>query len=217
MEMFHWTNGRMCSKCGKPMQEDYPHDVCTDCRDAGHFFEKGYSCVQYGLYEKELVLSLKYGGKAYIGKIIGKIMADRLEVEEYIPDVIVAVPMHRKKERKRGYNQAEIIAAELAKLLGIPFKSGLLVRKANTLAMSRLAPEERRMNIENTIMASPKGAAGIHEKNILLVDDIYTTGSTASECARALLEAGGAEVRVITFAAGANIIRWDKGAAQVCG
>ena len=217
MRSFHWTNGRVCAKCGKALQEEYHHDLCLDCREAVRFFTRGFSCVQYGIHERELLLKFKYSGKTYIGEKLARIMADRLETENLGAELVIPVPMHSKKKRKRGYNQAEIIASELAKKLCVPYSGSLLKRSGNTAAMSRLAAEERRMNIEGAFVVSAYAAEVIAGKRVLLVDDIYTTGSTASECSRVLLSAGAREVFVITFASGANLLKWDKAAAQVCG
>jgi len=154
-----------------------------------------------------MLLSFKYGGKTFIGEKLAQIMADRLETEELETDLIIPVPMHRKKQKKRGYNQAEIIAVRLAKKLRVPYSGGLLLRTEYTAAMSRLTPEERRMNIENAFKVPAYARGRIAGKRILLVDDIYTTGSTVDSCSRALMTTGAREVRVITFATGANMIR----------
>ena len=217
MRMFHWANGRTCEKCGKLLQEDYPHDICADCREAGHCFDKGYACVEYGIYERDMLLSFKYGGKTFIGEKIAQMMADRLESEHLEADVMIPVPMNRKKQKKRGFNQAEIIASRLAKKLSLPYSAGLLKRTGNTAAMSKLTPEERRMNIENAFKVPEMAIGHIAGKRILLVDDIYTTGSTMDACSRALKEAGASEVRFVAFASGANLLIWDKAAAQACG
>ena len=206
MSLFHWANGKTCAKCGKILQEQYVHDICTDCRESGHCFEKGYTCVQYGLHERELLLAFKYGGKAFIGEKIAQIMADRLESEDLEIDLIVPVPMHKSKQKKRGYNQAGIIAKELAKKLSVPYSDKLLLRQGNTLAMSGLSPFERRMNMEKAFSVPEYAVRKTAGKRILLVDDIYTTGSTASACTQTLMDKGAREVRVITFAAGANLL-----------
>ena len=205
MATFRWANGRTCEKCGKILQDNYAHDICADCREIAHHFEKGYTCVQYGKRERELLLAFKYGGQAFIGDKIAEVMADRLAPENLDMDLIIPVPMHRRKERKRGYNQAEIIAKCLSKKLGLPYSSKLIKRAENTPAMSGLTSSERRLNMDNAFCISKSAEDKIKFKRVLLVDDIYTTGSTASACSRVLMERGASEVRVITFAAGANV------------
>ena len=205
---FHWANGRVYDKCGRIVQDDYPHGICADCRDNGHFFEKGYSCVQYGIHERDLLLAFKYGGKAYIGEKIAEIMADRLEAEDLNIDIVIPVPMNREKQKRRGYNQAEIIAAHLSKKMRLPYSCKLLLRTGRTAAMSRLSPEERRMNIENAFSIAQGRAKEVEGKRVLLVDDIYTTGSTADACALRLMDAGAKEVRFISFASGGNLFKF---------
>ena len=204
---FRWTNGRTCEKCGKILQENYVHEICFDCRESAHHFEKGYTCVQYGIHERELLLAFKYGEQTFIGEKIAEVMADRLEPENLKTDLIIPVPMFRRKQRKRGYNQADIIAKCLAKKLGLPYSCKLLLRTENTPAMSGLSSTERRLNMENAFCVANCAEEEIRGKKILLVDDIYTTGSTASACSKVLMEQGACEVRVITFAAGANSMR----------
>jgi len=207
MGEFRWANGRTCEKCGKILQENYAHDICVDCRESAHQFVKGYTCVQYGLHEKELLLAFKYGGQAFIGEKIAEVMADRLKPENLKTDLIIPVPMFRRKQRERGYNQAEILAKCLSKKLGLPCACKLLLRVENTPAMSGLSSAERRLNIEHAFCVAKSAEDEITGRRILLVDDIYTTGSTASACAQALMEQGACEVRVITFAAGANSVK----------
>lgn len=205
MRMFHWANGRTCEKCGKILQDDYAHVVCTDCRENERHFEKGYACAQYGIKERELLLSLKYGGKLYIGEKIAEAMADRLKSVDFRYDLIIPVPMHRKKQKKRGYNQAEIISKFLSKMTSTPYLGKLLLRTGDTTAMSRLSPAERLMNMESAFTVHPGAAEKVKGKSILLVDDIYTTGSTADACSQTLIGAGARTVRIIVFAAGANL------------
>jgi ComF family protein len=164
-----------------------------------------------------MLLSFKYGGKAFIGEKIAQIMADRLETEDLEIDLIIPVPMHKRKQKKRGYNQAEIIARRLARKLSLPYSDKLLIRTGNTTAMSGLSPFERRMNMESAFSMTEGKARKAEGKRILLVDDIYTTGSTVDACAQILIEKGAREVRVVTFASGANLLKWDRETAQVCG
>jgi ComF family protein len=204
MKEFRWANGRTCEKCGKILQDNYVHDICIDCRESHHYFEKGYTCVQYGIRERELLLALKYGGQTFIGESIADVMADRLKPENLKTDLIIPVPMHIRKRRKRGYNQAEVLAECLSKKMGLPYSSKLLLRTEYTPAMSGLSSAERRLNMEHAFCVAENAVGEVKGKKILLVDDIYTTGSTASACAQVLMERGADEVRVITFAAGAN-------------
>lgn len=200
-----WANGRTCSLCGKILQADYGSDLCTDCEAGGHVFRKGFCCVEYGPAERELMHQFKYRDKAYIGRKLAEIMHDRIEPENLNPDLILPVPMFRRKEKKRGYNQAAVLAESLAKFMGVPCDRKLLVRGVETEAMSGLGVSERRRNIQNAFSVRRVKIEKPAGKTILLVDDIYTTGSTADACASVLLEAGAAAVFVLAFASGANL------------
>ncbi len=202
-----WANGRTCSCCGKMLQDDYGPDLCTDCSVGEHVFRKGFSCVEYGPAERELIHRFKYRDQAYLGRKLAEMMCDRIRPEDLKPDLIVPVPMFRKKEKKRGYNQAAVLAVSLARYLDIPCDVNVLIRRADTEAMSNLGASERRRNIQEVFfirhdkMGEPKG------KRILLVDDIYTTGSTADACATVLLRAGASDVFLYAFSSGANLVK----------
>lgn len=202
-----WANGRTCSRCGKLLQEDYAPDLCTDCADGEHVFQKGFTCVEYGSAERELMHQFKYKDKAYLGRKLAEIMYDRIQPEKLEPDLILPVPMFRRKEKQRGYNQAAVLAAGLSGHMGVPYDGKLLVRRVNTEAMSRLGALGRRKNIQEVFAVPRDKMMKLAGKRILLVDDIYTTGSTADACAAVLLETGAAEVFVFTFASGANLMK----------
>jgi competence protein ComFC len=200
-----WANGRTCERCGKILQEDYGPDLCTDCIDGEHAFERGFTCVEYSVAERELIHRFKYKDQAYLGRKMAEIMYDRILAEELEADLILPVPMFRRKEKQRGYNQAAVLAASLAKHMGIPYDAKLLVRTVETEAMSRLSAMERRKNIREVFSVPPKRREKLAGKTVLLVDDIYTTGSTADACASALLAAGPSRIFGFTLASGANL------------
>ena len=204
-----WANRRTCSRCGKILQDGYAPELCTDCRDGQHVFEKGYTCVEYGAAERDLLHQFKYKDKAYLGRKLAEIMHDRILAEDLNPDMIMPVPMFVKKEKKRGYNQAAVLAMNLAGRMGKPYDGKILTRTTETETMSSLGAADRRRNIQEAFTVSTNKKSMITEKTILLIDDIYTTGSTADACSRTLLEAGVAGVYIFTFASGANLISGD--------
>lgn len=170
--------------------------------DAPHLFAEGYSCARYESRTKEILKRFKYGRKPWLAKPLGELMLERIAGKDLHPDLVTAVPMYRAKERRRGYNQAALLASEVARGLQAPCEPQLLLRTRNTGAMSLLNAEERRMNLSNAFQVNAKTAELIPGKSILLIDDIMTTGTTADECCAALLAAGAAEVRLLVFAAG---------------
>jgi len=200
----HWANGRTCAKCGKILQDWHRSELCLDCARIRHEFLRGFSCVQYNEIERRLVHGLKYEKKRYLARKIAAIMADRLMAEDAAPDMIVPVPMFKAKERKRGYNQAALIAGALSGLTGIRLSKNVLCRIRDTEPMNSLSPGERRRNMESAFAVPSKHAPSIRGRAVLLVDDVYTTGSTADACAAALRDSGASIVLVLAFAAGPN-------------
>ncbi|MDY2960211.1 MAG: hypothetical protein SOR72_05370 [Hornefia sp.] len=188
-----------CICCGNIIDETRTYNLCDHCMEhmEWNFDEADFAkelqilkCVEYGIYGRTLIFSLKYKNKKYIARDIGKIMADRLAFSHVDFDLIVPVPLSPAKKSARGFNQSFLIGKYLSKETGKPVIENLLYRNRDTLPMRGLSPEERRQNIKGAISLDEKTfrkyKAGISGKKILLVDDIYTTGSTAAECARAL-------------------------------
>ncbi len=195
----HWIIEKTCTRCGKSVQEE---ELCADCSSEYRWFDKGISCVQYGRMEKALIHRFKYKDGAYIGEKLASLMAERLEGESFSIDLLAAVPMHLKKERVRGYNQASVLAKELSLKTGLPYHNHLLIRNRSTTPMSSLSAEERRENVKNAFTMNENCCNIVQSKNILLIDDVFTTGNTVNECSRMLKENGAACVYVLTFASG---------------
>ena len=221
---FGWVTENTCAVCGKPLSEtNRRRGVCYACRETDHVFDKGYTCSLYGLYERALVMDLKYRGKTYIARPMGEMMADRMEAEfgasgggpVYVPwDTVTWVPVHEKRLEERGYDQAELIArmflkaAEKAGFLGpageVIQTARLLERSRETSAMKDLGPMERRANVRDAFTVRDEERAKTEGSCALIIDDIYTTGATFDACAKALKDGGAAKVYCFSFAAGAD-------------
>ena len=210
MEDIHWINGRSCIKCGKALQDTYRGQLCYNCMMREHDFRRGISCMTYGLKERQMILDFKYNSKGYMGIKFGDMMADRLcAFAEDHPailetDMIVPVPIHRERERKRGFNQSMIMAGRLGKLTGISVDGSILERAKKTELLRSMDPSARDAVMRDAFRVTERGKNKIKGATILLVDDIITTGATVDACCRALLDAGAASVDVITLACGGN-------------
>ena len=194
---------RECEKCGKPLETLYLPTKCPDCVTVNHTFTKAYSCVEYDDQMKQLVYKLKYGKQRHIAYHLAEIMTEKLRKQgaEGI-DIIVPVPLHKNKLRKRGFNQAELLAKYIGKSMDWSFSSRNLVRIRDTSSQNELNKEERRDNVKNAFRVVSMDE--FENKRILLVDDIYTTGSTIDACCIELLKSKPREILVITFATGRN-------------
>ena len=140
---------------------------------------------------REGVHSLKYRGIRAAAAELGRLMA-QYQADQPVPgDVIVPVPLHRRRLRERGYNQSALLAREVSKLSGIPVDEGLLVRTKDTPPQVQAANrEQRRTNVEGSFQCPEK----VDGRALILVDDVATTGSTLSACASALKDRGAASV-----------------------
>lgn len=203
-EKIAWVNQKSCAKCGKMLQDWYEPEFCIDCSYVKHHFKQGFCCVQYGELERQLVHQLKYHGKGYIGRKLAEMMQDRISFENLDIQYIIPVPIHKLKLRERGYNQASLIGKNLAAGLNWTYCDSLLIRTKDTEPMNQLRPRERRRNMQNAFALGKKTKDLVRDKSILIVDDIFTTGSTVDACSEVLLAAGAKEVYVFTFAAGVN-------------
>lgn len=204
MKKLHWINGRSCDKCGKSLPDTYRGSLCYDCMTYSHSFIRGYSCLTYGFYERQLLMAYKYGGRGYFSRKFGDMLYDRICCEELEVDVIIPIPIHRKRERTRGYNQSALMAERLSDLWGVPADTKSFVRVKNTPFLRSLSPAERQARMEGAFELAGRGAERVKGKRVLMVDDIYTTGATADAFAETLTEAGAEGAWLITLASGGN-------------
>lgn len=161
-------------------------------------FDDVLACCIYGFHPRRIIHALKLNGKTYIAKGLGKLMAERAMLSPDKYDMLIPVPSTRKKTRQRGFNQAQLLAKYAAREIGLPLAENILYKHRETASMRMSTGTERRFMLQNVF--GVQNAQNIHEKNILLVDDVVTTGSTADECARVLKAAGCAKVSVLCFA-----------------
>lgn len=221
----HWIVGRTCAKCGKALPDTYHGgpgknggSLCYDCMWDEHVFTRGWSCMTYGLHERELMMDMKYNGKGFIAAKMGDVLYDRME--ELIKtasdkniilfDMIIPVPISRRRAVERGYNQSELMARQFVKRwrssAGRPpeVDAGLLIRQRDTKLLRSLGPAERRLALRGAFGVKSGSKSKVSGKTVLLIDDIYTTGATADECSRALIECGAGEVYLLTLCSGSN-------------
>ena len=191
-----------CYSCGKPMK-NHEKEYCSDCRQHPKNFERGMGLCIYQKPVTNSLAAIKYKNerkfvKYYLEEIQKRKYRDLLQLKI---DVIIPVPIHRKKRRKRGFNQAEIFANGIAEMLNKPMYTKIVERIHDT--KKQLNPGERKSNLKKAFRGNLKEyqRAGM-PKRVLLVDDIYTTGSTAEAVTAALKQLGIREVYVFCIAIG---------------
>ena len=194
----------VCQTCGRPFVSALAglvrQPLCQLCRRGVYAFDCARS---YGIYDAAMVRAivlLKYQAVTPLGGWFAARLAELVERQRdsLAADVVVPVPLHATRLRERGYNQAELIARPLAKRLGLPFRSYLLVRTRPRPDNLKLTRRERWHTVRGAY-ATREGTR-VDKLRVLLVDDVFTSGATLDACARALRQAGAARVLGLTVA-----------------
>ncbi len=206
-----FPRGIVCIKCGKELDEEgRALELCLDCLSsvplcldigdgeviANTYFDKVYYNVKYEDFARTMVLDYKDGGKNWLYYNMVKLM----RVPEEQVDFVTYVPCHKRTIRKRGFDHARELAKHYAEEIGLPFLKAL-IRVKQGLDASKLTKAQREENIKDSFSVSKDfNTDALKDKTILLVDDLLTTGATASECSKVLKEYGAKSVLVAVFA-----------------
>lgn len=190
-EEIEYPEGALCCKCGKPVEEEM--EYCRDCSGKAVSFQSGRAAFLYNGAMRGSVSRFKYQGRAEYAAFYAEMIWNR--EREWIrgrkADLLVPVPVHPKRSHKRGYNQAALVARFLGKLTGIPVSEDFLLRIKNTLPQKELSDHERRLNLQQAFTVSDREQELYPwAKCVIIIDDIYTTGSTIEACAQVLKGAG---------------------------
>ena len=191
-----------CHRCGRHLGKTNLHkNICPRCAKTELHFDRAFSPYKYEGVIKDLIHVFKYKNKNYLGAFLTKPMVEF--IKEYdLPinflDYVIPVPLHTTKLREREFNQAQILGAHLAKEFKKELLENTLLRRRNTKTQTELDSNARFLNVQDSF--SIQNADKIKNKNILLVDDVLTSGSTASEAAGTLKNAGAGIVFVLTLA-----------------
>ena len=191
-------DGVACAKCGQPLSDRHSVSEARCSRCVTDYYDRVASAADYGFAAKAVVLSLK--DEPHICARAERLLTDRFDRSGFqSATLIVPVPLSRKRLARRGFNQAEILAACLEKHTGIRYRRTLLTRTAD-FQMHRAGMDKKAREVTVSGAFALTDPHSVKEQRILLVDDVFTTGSTASACAKVLKGAGAAEVNVLTLA-----------------
>lgn len=194
IEKFPFVKGHICLGCGVPMANDA--DYCLRCQANDNMVTVNRSPLIYEGEARKLIYTLKFGKKKYIAHTLGALMADEYINRGMDCDIIVFVPMSSSEMKKRGFNQSELLAREVGQRLNLPVLPAL-IKTRDTSAQKELSGKSRAENLRDAFACVFRE---VKRLRVLLIDDVYTTGATANECANTLLKAGAKEVRVLTAA-----------------
>lgn len=189
-----------CKKCGKPLNDERK-EYCYDCERHPKAYEEGRSIWLHRKPVSDALYRFKYQNKRCYAEFFAEALWERYEreIRRWNPDVIIPVPVHRKRYRKRGYNQAELIAHKLGRLADIPVDTHFVKRIVDTKPQKELGAMER---MENLRQAFDVGENTEKYKTVLLLDDIYTTGATIQTITRKMHKKDVEKVYFLTISIG---------------
>lgn len=192
-----------CNICG--YQFGFTTDdelICGRCLTKKPLFSTIRSLIKFDENSKKVIHAFKYYDKTGVAGFFARLLYDRYILEIAHSDIIIPVPMHKLKRLLRMYNQAHILAKELAKIAAKPLYTDLLLKTKWTKSQASLTKKEREKSLSGSFSVNIKymKSGFLKDKKVLLVDDVITTASTIKECSRMLKKAGASEVHVITIA-----------------
>ncbi len=198
---------KVCLNCGK-YGENYLCSSCFDKMDLRFkifpISKKSYNFLIYlGKYKEEIrkrLLEFKFYNKAYINEYFLEFLIKDKNICDFLNkfDIIIPVPMHKDKKLRRGYNQTEIFAKNLSKKLNVGYEDDVLIKFKENKTQSLLLPNERTKNVKDVFRI--KNSFKLKNKNIILVDDIFTTGATVNVCSSLLKKSGASEIIILVIA-----------------
>lgn len=193
-----------CKKCSKPLEIE-EKEYCNDCEHKNYQYIYGFSVWVYDKIMKKSISDYKYNGKKeyarYYASETVRIYGER--IKRIAPDLLIPVPIHKSKYRERGYNQTDILARLIGKDLDIPVASSYIIRTRKTMPQKQLSDKERLKNLQEAFAINPNVyTVGSNITRVMLVDDIYTTGSTIEACTNVLIKSGIKDVYFLTLCIG---------------
>jgi len=192
-----WINPPVCSYCGMPVDARN----CLECAEVDFSFDSARSAAVYDGALKDAIHQFKYSGHKVLGPILAELVVRYLRGKPErlrLVDCVIPVPIHPSRLRQRGFNQSEILADEIGRAFSLPVLKGNLTRIRPTRPQIDLPRDKRRENVADAFYVETKN--GVAGRNILLVDDVFTTGCTSDAAARTLKDAGAKAVHVLTLA-----------------
>jgi ComF family protein len=206
-QQVQWVRPPFCERCGLPFEGDLTSSFeCTNCRDLELHFSYARAAVVAKTAVLEAIHQFKYSRALWFENFLAElliaeaapVLRTRAKGQQW--DYIVPVPLHPLKQREREFNQAELLAAQLSRATGVPLNVPVLRRVKSTATQTKLRRDQRSVNMRGAFEVKP--GMKLDDKKIVVVDDVFTTGATTNDCARALRAAGASEVCVWTVARG---------------
>lgn len=180
----------LCNKCKIKLQKEYQFQTDNYGEDVSENFVEHNYFFKYENLIRSQILALKFQEKPYIYKTIAYFLKNMEKSFENLKkyDIMIIVPISKQRKRDRGYNQSELVAKEISKIIKVPIQQKILYKVKNTVPQSSLNKKQREENAKGVYEV--KNVSKLNNKKILIIDDIYTTGNTVNECANMLIKNG---------------------------
>ncbi|MBI3440332.1 MAG: ComF family protein [Proteobacteria bacterium] len=190
-----------CKTCGSPFSFNLPTGaLCAACMEQEPLFDQSRSAVTYNEASRKLVLAFKYGDRLHTVHTFVPWMIRAGQELIGQADCIIPVPLHARRLRERRFNQSALLAQAIATRTGKDYLPDTLLRIRHTTPQNGLSAKDRDRNVRGAFVVKKCSHATVRDKNLLLIDDVFTTGATLNECARILKSAGAETVNVLTIA-----------------
>ncbi len=192
-----WLLPPYCPRCGHPFPKGSTSHLCSYCLQQRLSYDWGRAAARYQGVLAQAIQRFKYHGDVNLAGPLGRFW-NKIELEDLSFEAIIPVPLHPARLRERGFNQALLLAKTLGKAHNKPVLPRALRRIRNTIPQVQLDHSEREKNVRGAFAV--RNRQEIMDKNLLLVDDVFTTGATVNECARVLKKSGAREIFILTLA-----------------
>ncbi|MFQ6752122.1 MAG: ComF family protein [Clostridia bacterium] len=191
---------RFCPRCGAPISENNT-GVCVNCKINNYDFVSARSVFVYDDKIMQIIRSIKYDSKKHYIPPLAKYLAELYATMNISPDYVTCVPLHTNREKARGFNQSKLLAKNFSDLTFLPFID-MTDKVVDNVSQTTLGYTDRVENVRDVYKLKPEMKKIIKNKKILIIDDLLTTGSTASELSRILMNGGATACYVLTIAHG---------------
>lgn len=185
-----------CTICSRPISPET--QICMECKYHSHSYDQALAVFEYSIVIRELIHRYKYGGEYSLSRTLGFFLSEQLKESGWKVDLMIPVPLHKNRQKSRGFNQSALLGDYLSQRNRITCRDDVLIRSMDTLSQTGFDRDKRAENLKDAFMVLAPQA--VKDKNILIIDDVHTTGATVDSCSRVLRSAGAKKIYVLTIA-----------------
>jgi len=204
-DKLEWIGSKRCDICSRSMPCESYTNICENCEENENYFTQGYSLWDYDTYSSRIIKKIKYGGYEGLALSLGKVLYENAKDVDFLDEIDMIIPTPADKERfkKRGYNQAYLIAKGFSDVSNIEIRDDIIIKEKSTKDQIGLKEKERKANLKGAFKVINKDI--IKSKTLLIVDDVLTTSSTINELSKTLIENNAEKIYFMVLCSKKNI------------